>query len=183
MAEPSSALHKAVRVIDAFSDWSGKIVAWPILPLVGSLTYEGIARYLFDAPTLWAYDLSYMLYAAVFMLGAHYTLMRGAHIRTDMLWEKFAPRTKGRIDAIAYLFFFFPAMALLFYASVDEAWASYKMGELSEQTAWRPILWPFKAIVPVTALLLMVQGVSELLKSLYAARTGRFLTHAEKIEV
>jgi TRAP-type mannitol/chloroaromatic compound transport system permease small subunit len=183
MAEPSAALVKTIRAVDGFSDWSGKLVAWLILPLVGSLTYESIARYLFDAPTLWAFDLSYMMYAALFMLGAHYTLMKGAHIRTDMLWEKFTPRTKGRIDAIAYIFFFFPAMILLFYASVDEAWASWRMHELSEQTAWRPILWPFKAIVPVSSLLLMIQGVSELLKSLYAAKTGQFFTTAETIQV
>ena len=183
MAEPSPALRQTVRIVDGFSDWSGKLGAWLILPLTLGLTYESVARYLFDAPTLWAFDLSYMMYAAIFMLGAHYTLMKGAHIRTDMLWEKFTPRTKGAIDAVAYVFFFFPAMILFFYASVDEAWASWKMGELSEQTAWRPILWPFKAIVPLTALLLMVQGVSELLKSLYAARTGRFLTTAETIQI
>jgi TRAP-type mannitol/chloroaromatic compound transport system permease small subunit len=74
-------------------------------------------------------------------------------------------------------------MILLFYASVDEAWHAFQMGELSEQTAWRPLLWPFKAVVPVTALLLLVQGVSELLKSLYAARTGRFLGHTETIQI
>jgi TRAP-type mannitol/chloroaromatic compound transport system permease small subunit len=183
MAEPPPALLRIVRAIDGFSDWSGKVVAWMIVPLFLSLTYEGLARYVFNAPTLWAYDLSYMLYGALFMLGAHYTLLKGAHIRTDMLWEKFSTRTKGRIDAVAYLFFFFPAMILLFYASVDEAWASWKLGELSEQTAWRPYLWPFKAVVPLTALLLLVQGTSELLKSLYAARTGRFLTTAETIQV
>lgn len=183
MAEPSPALLTTIHAIDTFSEWSGKTVAWLIYPLVFGLTYEGISRYLFDAPTLWAFDLSYMMYGAIFMLGAHYTLLKGAHIRTDMLWEKFSPRTKGRIDAIAYLFFFFPAMILLFYASVDEAWASWRMGELSEQTAWRPILWPFKAVVPLTALLLIIQGVSEFLKSLYAARTGQFLTTAETIQV
>jgi TRAP-type mannitol/chloroaromatic compound transport system permease small subunit len=183
MAGPPRALTTAIRVIDAFSEWSGKAVAWLIIPLLLSLTYESVARYLFDAPTLWAYDLSYMMYGALFMLGAHYTLLRGAHIRTDMLWEKFSVRTKGRIDAIAYIFFFFPAMILLLASSVDEAWISWRMGELSEQTAWRPILWPFKAVVPLTGLLLLVQGVSELLKSLYAARTGRFLTTAETIQV
>jgi TRAP-type mannitol/chloroaromatic compound transport system permease small subunit len=183
MAAAASGLLKTIRVIDTFSEWSGKAVAWLIVPLFLSLTYEGLARYLFNAPTLWAYDLSYMLYGAIFMLGAHYTLLRGAHIRTDMLWDKFSARTKGRIDAVAYLFFFFPAMALLFYASVDEAWHSWKMGELSEQTAWRPVLWPFKAVVPLTALLLMVQGVSELLKALYAARTGRLLGSGETIQV
>jgi TRAP-type mannitol/chloroaromatic compound transport system permease small subunit len=183
MAEPSPALLKTIGLIDTFSEWSGKTVAWMIVPLFLSLTYEGLARYLFNAPTLWAYDVSYMLYGALFMLGAHYTLLRGAHIRTDMLWDKFTPRTKGRIDTVAYVFFFFPAMILLFYASVDEAWHAWQLGELSEQTAWRPRLWPFKAVVPFTALLLLVQGVSELLKSLYAARTGRFLTRAETIQV
>ncbi len=183
MAEPSPALLRTIRVVDTFSEWSGKGVAWLIFPLVFALTWEGFARYFFNAPTLWAYDLSYMLYGAIFMLGAHYTLLKGAHIRTDMLWEKFSPRVKGRIDTVAYVFFFFPAMILLFYASVDEAWHSFMMGELSEQTAWRPILWPFKAIVPVTSLLLLIQGVSELLKSLYAARTGRFLTSAETIQI
>lgn len=183
MARPSARLIRTVRAIDAFSDWSGRAVAWMIFPLFLSLTYEGIARYLFNAPTLWAYDVSYMLYGALFMLGAHYTLLKGAHIRTDMLWDKFSPRIKGQIDAVAYIFFFFPAMILLFYASIDEAWASWKMGELSEQTAWRPFLWPFKAVVPLSALLLLVQGVSQLLKSLYAARTGRFLTTTETIQV
>jgi TRAP-type mannitol/chloroaromatic compound transport system permease small subunit len=183
MAPPSRGLLKTIRVIDTFSEWSGKAVAWLIVPLFLSLTYEGLARYIFNAPTLWAYDLSYMMYGAIFMLGAHYTLLKGAHIRTDMLWEKFSARTKGRIDAVAYLFFFFPAMILLFYASVDEAWHSWRMGELSEQTAWRPVLWPFKAVVPLTALLLMVQGVSELLKSLYAARTGRLLAPGKTIQV
>ena len=183
MAKPPVGLLRIVRIIDTFSEWSGKAVAWLIFPMFLGLTYEGIARYAFDAPTLWAYDLSYMLYGALFMLGAHYTLLKGAHIRTDMLWDKFSPRVKGRIDAAAYIFFFFPAMILLFYASVDEAWHSWRMGELSEQTAWRPILWPFKAVVPLTALLLLIQGVSELLKSLYAARTGRFLTTTETIQV
>jgi TRAP-type mannitol/chloroaromatic compound transport system permease small subunit len=183
MAQPSPALLKIIRVIDTFSEWTGKTVAWLIFPLVFGLTYEGIARYAFNAPTLWAFDLSYMLYAALFMLGAHYALLKGSHIRTDILWEKFSVRTKGRIDAVAYLFFFFPAMILLFYASVDEAWRSFQMGELSEQTAWRPILWPFKGIVPLTALLLLIQGVSEFLKSLYAARTGTFLTTTETIQI
>jgi TRAP-type mannitol/chloroaromatic compound transport system permease small subunit len=182
MAE-SRALIRIVHTIDGFSRWTGQAVAWLIIPLFLSLTYEGLARYLFNAPTLWAFDLSYMMYAAIFMLCAHYTLLRGAHIRTDMLWDKFSVRTKGRIDAIAYVFFFFPAMILLLYASVDEAWHAWQLGELSEQTAWRPVLWPFKAIVPLTSLLLLIQGVSELLKSLYAARTGRFLTTAEIIQV
>ena len=183
MSQPSPRLLAATRVIDAFTEKTGNVVAWLMVLLVGAATYEVVARYVFHAPTIWAYDTIYMLYGTLFMLGASYALLKGAHIRTDMLWEKFSPRTKGMIDAVAYIGFFFPAMILLFYASVDEAWHAWQINELSEQTAWRPVLWPFKAVVPLTALLLLVQGVSELLKSLYAARTGRFLTTAETIQV
>jgi TRAP-type mannitol/chloroaromatic compound transport system permease small subunit len=176
-------LLKTIRAINRFSEFSGKAVALLIFPLVFGLTYEAISRYVFAAPTIWAFDLSYMLYASLFMLGAHYALLRGAHIRTDMLWEKFSDRTKGLIDAIAYLVFVFPGLILLFYASVDEAWHAFQIWERSEQTAWRPIIWPFKGVVPLTAVLIMVQGVSELLKSLYAARTGTMLSKREGIEI
>jgi TRAP-type mannitol/chloroaromatic compound transport system permease small subunit len=183
MAQPSPGLLKTIRIIDRFSEYSGKAIAWLILPLVFGLTYEAVSRYLFNRPTIWAFDLSYMLYGSLFMLGAHYALLRGAHIRTDMLWEKFSDRTKGLIDAIAYILFVFPGLILLFYASVDEAWHSLLIWERSEQTAWRPLLWPFKWVVPVTAVLILIQGVSELLKSLYAARTGTMLSKREGVEI
>jgi TRAP-type mannitol/chloroaromatic compound transport system permease small subunit len=174
---------RVVGVIDAFSDWCGKLFAWMILPLALGLAYEVVARYGFNAPTLWAYDLSYMLYGSHFMLGAAYALVRGAHVRTDFFYEKYSDRKKGAIDATAYLVFFFPAMAMFFASSIDDAYYAWQIGELSEQTAWRPVLWPFKATVPLAALLLMIQGVSELLKSLYAALTGRVLTRSGAIQI
>lgn len=183
MSQPSPTVIRTIHVIDTFSNWSGKTVAWLILPLVFGLTYEGVARYLFNAPTEWAFDLSYMLYGTIFMLGAHYALLRGAHIRTDILWDKFSDRKKGIIDAVAYIVFFFPGIAMFFFASIDEAWHAFKINELSEQTAWRPILWPFKAVVPLAAVLLLIQGVSELLKSLYAWRTGRLWSKREIVEI
>jgi TRAP-type mannitol/chloroaromatic compound transport system permease small subunit len=183
MTQPSPTLLRIIRVIDRFSELSGKAVAWLIVPLTFGLAYEVIARYGFNEPTIWAFDLSYMLYGTLFMLGAHYALLRGAHIRTDMFWERFSDRKKGMIDAIAYLAFFFPAMIMLFFASVDEAYAAFLMGERSEQTAWRPVIYPFKAVVPATAVLLFIQGISEFIKSVYAAKTGRPLDVKEKIEV
>jgi len=172
---------RVIRIIDAFSGWCGKVFAWMILPLAFGLTYEVVARYAFNAPTLWAYDLSYMLYGSHFMLGASYALVRGAHVRTDFFYEKYSDRKKGIVDATAYLVFFFPAMVMFFASSVDDAYYAWQIGELSEQTAWRPILWPFKATVPLAALLLLIQGVSEFLKSLYAAMTGRVIRKAEPI--
>jgi TRAP-type mannitol/chloroaromatic compound transport system permease small subunit len=177
------ALMSAIRVIDTISDWSGRVVCWLIIPLVGSLTYEVIARYVFNAPTEWAYDISYMLYGTFFMLGAAYALLRGGHIRTDMLYEKWPPRRQGMVDAVCYLFLFFPAMLFFLWMGGQEAWHAWEIGERSDQSPWRPILYPFKAVIPLTALTLLAQGLSEFLKSLYAVRTGRLYAKREMIEL
>jgi TRAP-type mannitol/chloroaromatic compound transport system permease small subunit len=183
MTQPTPAFAKVIDVIDAFSDWSGTLFSWMIFPLVAGLTYEVVARYAFDSPTIWAFDVSYMLYGSHFMLGAAYALMRGAHIRTDMLYEKYSERKKGMVDATAYVFFFFPGLLFLLFSGLDEALHAWKIRELSEQTAWRPPLYPFKTVVPVAAALLLVQGVSELLKSLYAVKTGRAYKKQEAVQV
>jgi TRAP-type mannitol/chloroaromatic compound transport system permease small subunit len=177
MTDFSPCYYKTIKVIDTFSERTGNVVAWLCVPLAIVVFYEVVSRYFFDDPTIWAYDLSYMLYGALFMLGAAFALRRGAHIRTDMLWDKFSDATKGKIDFYAYIFFFFPGMILLFTTSIDDAWQALTLGEVSEQTPWRPYLWPIKSVVPLTALLLLIQGVSEILKSWYMMRTGREFEH------
>ena len=169
--------------IDRFSDTVGLAVAWLNVPLVLAVAYEVIARYFFNAPTIWAYDVTYMLYAAIFMLGAAYALHKGAHIRTDFFFESWSTRTKGLIDSIAYIGLFFPSLIVFLFVSADDAWYAFVLGETSEQTPWRPLLWPFKTIIPLTCLLLIIQGVSEVIKSLHAALTGIELEHKEKVEV
>jgi TRAP-type mannitol/chloroaromatic compound transport system permease small subunit len=176
-------LMSVIRVIDTVSDWVGSIVAWLIIPLVGALTFEVIARYLFDAPTVWAYDTSYMLYGTFFMLGAGYALLRGGHIRTDMFYQNWSPRTQATIDAVCYLFLFFPAMVFLLWMGGQEAWHAWVIGERSDASPWRPILYPFKTVIPVTAILLLMQGVSEFLKSLYAMRTGHHYAKRGTVEI
>jgi TRAP-type mannitol/chloroaromatic compound transport system permease small subunit len=183
MAEPPSGLVKTVRVIDKFTDTTGVWIAWLNMPLVLAVAYEVIARYVFNAPTIWSFDVTYMLYGTIFMLGAAYALHKGAHIRTDFFYEKWSDRTRGMVDSISYIVFFFPSIIMLLAASGGEAWYAFTINETSEQTPWRPILWPFKAVVPLTCVLLLLQGVSELIKSFYAARTGIVLEHKEKIEI
>jgi TRAP-type mannitol/chloroaromatic compound transport system permease small subunit len=164
---------RAIAAIDRFSEWTGVAVAWLTVPLVVAVVWEVVSRYAFAAPTVWSFDLTYMLYGAMFMLGAAYALRVGAHIRTDFFWERWSWRTRGVIDSVAYVVFFFPGIALFLWVGWHEAWYAYEIGETSEQTPWRPILWPLKATVPLAAALLLVQGVSEVTKSLYAAITGR----------
>ena len=169
--------------IDRFTDAVGVAVAWLNIPLVLAVAYEVTARYVFNTPTIWSFDVTYMLYSAVFMLGAAYALHKGAHIRTDFFFESWSTRTRGMIDSIAYLVFFFPALVLFFYVGFEEAWSSFVISETSEQTPWRPLLWPFKTIVPLACVLLIVQGVSETIKSVYASYTGIELEHKDKVEV
>ena len=183
MAEQSAGLIRAVRVIDKFTDTTGTWIAWLNLPLVLVVAYEVISRYVFNAPTLWSFDVTYMLYGTIFMLGCAYALHKGAHIRTDFFYEKWTARTKGMVDSISYLVFFFPSLIMLLAASGSEAWYAYTIHETSEQTPWRPILWPYKSVVPATCVLLMIQGISETIKSVYAWRTGIELEHKEKIEI
>jgi TRAP-type mannitol/chloroaromatic compound transport system permease small subunit len=154
--------------IDRFTERSGVVFAWLMAPLLAAVAWEVIARYAFDAPTTWAYETIYMLYAAMFMLGAAYALRVGAHIRTDFLWEKWPARTRAAIDSIAYLACFFPGMVLFLIAGLEATWISYVTDERSADTSWFPPLWPLKAVVPACALLLILQGVSEFLKSLHA---------------
>jgi TRAP-type mannitol/chloroaromatic compound transport system permease small subunit len=182
-AQPSRLLLFTIRAIDGFTDTTGTLIAWLTVPMVGAVAYEVVSRYLFNAPTIWAFDATYMLYGTLFMLGAAYALHKGAHIRTDFFWENFSPRKKGLIDSISYVVFFFPAFLALLLISLNEANYAYQINEMSDQTPWRPILWPFKYMVPLACLLLMIQGFSEFLKSFYMARTGVELEHKEKVEI
>jgi TRAP-type mannitol/chloroaromatic compound transport system permease small subunit len=156
------------RAIDRFTEKSAVLFAGLIAPLIAAVTWEVVARYAFDAPTAWAYETIYALYAAMFMLGAAYALRTGAHVRTDFLWERWSPRARAAIDTIAYAACFFPAMLLFLVAGLEATWVSYALGERSADTAWFPPLWPLKALVPVSTVLLLLQGVSELLKSVHA---------------
>jgi TRAP-type mannitol/chloroaromatic compound transport system permease small subunit len=182
-ADISLGFRRTIEVIDKIADWSGRLVAWLIIPMTISVTWEVVARHFFRAPTIWAFDVTYMMYGTHFMLGTAYTLMRVGHVRTDMLYQGWSIRRQNWIDAIGYFFFFFPAMIFLFYFGWQEFHHSWSIGETSDASPWRPIVWPFKGVIPLTAVLLLTQGIAELLKSIYAIRTGREWAKREVIEI
>ena len=180
---PPPAYLAVIRTIDRFTDASRFVFVLLLIPLVFANVVEVFCRYVLRAPTIWALDVTTMSYAALFMLGAALALLKGAHVRTDMLWEGFSDRTKGMIDSLAFLLFFLPTMVVLFVISIDDFAYSISIDERGSSGAWTPVLWPLRGVIPLSALLLFVQGVSELMKSLWAWRTGEFLTKHEKIEV
>lgn len=166
-------LVTVVDGIDRLTTATAGIVSWIVVPMVLALVYEVTMRYLFHAPTIWAYDVTYMAYGTHFMLGASYALLRGAHIRTDIFYQNWSHRTRGIVDATLYLLFFFPGMFFYLIMGWNEFVHAWEIGERSEASPWRPIIWPFKGVIPLAVLLMMIQGVSEFLKSAWAAFTGR----------
>ena len=167
-------VRRLLGIIDGISVWSGKAFAWLVIPLTLALVYEVVARYFFSAPTLWAFDVTYMLYGAHFMLVAAYALARQEHIRTDFLYRLAPVRWQATLDAWLYLIFYIPALAVFLWVSADFALDSWLKGERSNLSPWLPPIYPLKTVLPVSAALLLLQGVSEFLKSYYAAKGGRW---------
>ena len=163
-----------ITSIDKFSKKIGNIVCWILMPLIFAMTYEVIMRKFFLAPTIWAYDISRFLYGALFMLGAGYALSKGVHIRADFLYRNFKVKTQGLIDFWLYLLFYFPGLLAFFYMTTIFVVESIQRGEKGMDTAWMPYMWPIKACLWFGILFLLVQGISELFKSYYAAKKGRW---------
>jgi len=177
------AFYTIIQAIDRFSDITGRIIALTMLFLVVTITYEVVMRYGFNAPTVWVYEASFMANGAAFMLGCGYALYKGAHVRTDIYWENFSERTKGIIDMISYVLLFYPVMITFMVVSFDATLHSIDTGERSQESVWRAIMWPFRASIPLAAVLLMIQGISEVLKCWYQIQFGREFVHKEKIEI
>lgn len=180
---PSRGYLAVIRSIDKFTELTGYLFVLSIIPLIFANVVEVFARYVLADPTIWALDVTTMSYATLFMLGSALALLKGAHIRTDVLWEAFSDRTKGMIDSLAFLLFFLPTMVVLFFLSIDDFLYSLSIDERGSSGAWTPVLWPLRGVIPLTAFMLFLQGISELMKSLWAWRTGAFLARHEKIEV
>jgi TRAP-type mannitol/chloroaromatic compound transport system permease small subunit len=152
--------------IDRLSIGTGKAASWIVPVLVLELVYDTAARYLFNAPTIWSYDISYMLYGTLFMLGAAWTLQQEEHVRIDILSGRLSPRTRATVDVLGYLLFFFPAVGALFAYGASFALESWTILERSGQSMWQPPIYIFKTVLPLAALLLFLQGLSHFCRSL-----------------
>jgi TRAP-type mannitol/chloroaromatic compound transport system permease small subunit len=178
MIEPSAISNARLVAIadklDQLAIWSGRLAAWLILPMVFSLCYEVIARYLFNAPTLWAYDMTFMLYGSFFMLGAAFTLQRKGHVRTDSFYADWSPKRQAWTDLICYLVMFFPFVSVFLFVGWGYFVKAFVTNETFVTSAWQPITWPFKMVMPLTGLLLFIQGISECLKCIHTLRFGQW---------
>ena len=165
-------IGRLLRVIDSISEWSGKTVSWLVLVLTVMLGYEIVMRYVFNAPTKWAFDLSYMVGGSYFMLGEAYTLLKKRHVRIDIFYVRFSPRKQALVDVMFYVLFFFPLWGGLLYALIPYVYLSWAIGERSMQGYWMPILYPFKTVMPVAVSLFLLQGVADFLRSVLLLSKG-----------
>ena len=166
--------YNTIIYIDKFNLLIGKIVSWIIVPLFLAMVYEVIARKFFLAPTMWAYDMSRFMYGGMFMLGAAYDLSRGEHIRAACLHRNFKSKNQGLVDFWLYLIFYFPGLIFFLYMTTGFVLESIQRQEKGMDTAWMPLLWPIKACLWFGIVFLLIQGVSELLKSYYAMKKGKW---------
>jgi TRAP-type mannitol/chloroaromatic compound transport system permease small subunit len=178
-------MQRLLLGIDRLSTLVGQAFAWCIVLLTGVVVYEVLVRYAFRAPTTWAYDVSYMLYGALFMMAGAYALSRNAHVRGDFLYRNFPPRRQAWFDLVLYVLFFFPAI----FAFMVSGWhffaESYAQNERSMFSPSGPVIWPFKFLIPVVGLLLLLQGLVEVVRCVRCIREGRWpqrLSDVEELE-
>ncbi|MEQ9489659.1 MAG: TRAP transporter small permease subunit [Alphaproteobacteria bacterium] len=150
----------------------GKITAYIIVPLVLATCYEVFSRYLLGAPTIWAYELGYILTGTHFLLGASLALQKKTHIRIDLIYNHFSPRKKSIVDLTFYCLLFLPFLILLSHSLWDYGYRAFLSGEQSGQSAWSPPIWPFRMALTLGFVLLTLQVIAEMLKCVNVIRNG-----------
>jgi TRAP-type mannitol/chloroaromatic compound transport system permease small subunit len=178
-------MQRLLLGIDRLSTLVGQAFAWCILLLTGVVVYEVFVRYVFRAPTTWGYDVSYMLYGTLFMMAGAYALARNGHVRGDFLYRNFPPRRQASFDLVLYLLFFFPAI----FAFMISGWTfftdSLRQNERSMFSPTGPVIWPFKFLIPLVGLLLLLQGLVEVVRCWRCIREGAWpqrLSDVEELE-
>ena len=167
-------MAKTILGIDLFNLRVGQIACWLTVPVFASMFYEVIARHFFNAPTMWAYDISRMFAGAMFMLGAGYALSKGVHIRSDFMYRKWSVRRQASIDLALYLLFYFPGLIGAANACYKYAHKSWSQMERGMDNAWIPLMGPIKTVLLIGIVLLLIQGISDVLKCVYAFRNRRW---------
>jgi TRAP-type mannitol/chloroaromatic compound transport system permease small subunit len=168
--------------IDSLSLWTGKCFAWLILILTLGISYEVFARYVFRAPTTWAFDFSYINYGALFLMAGAYTLSRNGHVRADVLYRFWQPRTQAKMDLVLYIIFFLPAVFAFMYAGLNFAQMSVRFREVSIFSPAGVPVFPLKTLIPITGVLLFIQGIAEIIRCILCIKTGAWPQRLHDVE-
>jgi TRAP-type mannitol/chloroaromatic compound transport system permease small subunit len=175
-------MERVLFLVDELSIWVGKTFAWAILILTLTTAYEVFSRYIFGAPTTWAFDASYMLYGALFLMAGPYALARNGHVRGDFLYRSWSPRRQAGMDLLLYFLFFFPGIIALIYAGYEFARMSWVMNEHSAASPDGPPVYHFKTLIPIVGVLMLLQGIVEVIRCVITLRTGQWPQRLHDVE-
>jgi len=171
-----------IRFADKLSAWFGKTFGWLVLLMTFGMSYEVMVRYVFNAPTPWALDLSFIMYGTMFMMGGAYTLSRGGHVRGDFLYRLWSQRTQATVDLVLYFLFFFPGILALVFAGFKYAGRSWSYTEVSVNSPAGIPIYQFKSVIVVAGILLLIQGVAQVFRCILCIRQGYWPPAEDDVE-
>jgi TRAP-type mannitol/chloroaromatic compound transport system permease small subunit len=162
-------MQRVLRAIDNMNDWAGKTVAWLLIPMVFITVFEVVMRYVFNMPTLWAWDVNRQLQGAVVVLGIGYALLHDNHVRVDVIITRISPRKRLWVEAIIYpvLIAF---LGLLIYRLIPYTWMSVRVFA-NYTSAWGPPIWPLKILMTLGFIALFLQALVNWTRNLISLRS------------
>jgi TRAP-type mannitol/chloroaromatic compound transport system permease small subunit len=175
-------MQKLFLTIDKISTFVGQTFSWLIVSLTFMISWEVFSRYVLDKPHSWAFDVMIMMYGTLFMMAGAYTLAKAGHVRGDVLYGFFEPRTQATLDLILYILFFIPGVFAMTYAGYYFAAESWAMNEHSSITAEGPPIYPFKIMLPLAGAFLLLQGIVEIIRCVICIQQGAWPSRAEDVE-
>ncbi len=175
-------MNRYLFMIDRISAWSGKLFAWTVVMLTLLVCWDVTMRYVLNRPSQWVFDVAYILYGLLFMMAGAYTLSRNGHVRADMMYRSFQPRTQAWFDLVLYVVFFIPGISALVYAGIEFTQISWAMKEVSSVTSAGVPVYPYKLFIPIAGGLLLLQGIAEIIRCVQCIRTGEWPQRLHDVE-
>ena len=175
-------MQRLLLFVDKVSTWVGHAFSFLIVGLTLQVSWEVFSRYALDSPHAWAFDVMAMFYGTLFMMAGAYTLSKNGHVRGDVLYGFFTPRTQATLDLILYVIFFIPGVIALTYAGYFYAAESWAINEHSNVTADGPPVYPFKTVIPIAGAFLLTQGLVEIVRCILCLKEGAWPSREQDVE-
>jgi len=175
-------MQKLLLFVDKVSTFVGQAFSWLICSLTLLISWEVFSRYALDHPHPWAFDVMIMMYGTLFMMAGAYTLAKSGHVRGDVLYGFFEPRTQASLDLVLYILFFIPGVVALAWAGYNFAAESWAINEHSNITSDGPPVYPFKTIIPVAGAILLLQGVVEIIRCVICIKDGEWPSRVQDVQ-
>ena len=175
-------MERYIRFADSLSLWFGHAFAWLIMLMTFGVSYEVFVRYVLNAPTPWAFDVTYIMYGTLFMMAGAYTLSQDGHVRADFIYRLLRPRTQATVELVLYFVFFFPGILALIFAGWKYASRSWRFLEVSTMSPANIPIFQFKTVIVVAGVLIFIQGLAQVFRCIICIRSGAWPRKLEDVE-